>query len=200
MVMGCIVMRMKYMKLQVLKCPECRANLEVEEGRTSCYCQYCGCKIILDDEKKETTINKNINITKNINRTERYVDDAEVIKATNKEKEDKRSWIALAIIGAVLVVVILSVNMYFFIGGKVAKSQGKVSAGYYRDLVGQDYETVVAHFEAAGFKNIEVIDLDDSGVLFWKEGKVEKISVAGDTSFESTDYFSTDSKIVISHH
>ncbi len=46
------------MKLKVLKCPECRANLEIEEGRTSCFCQYCGCKIILDDEKQETTINK----------------------------------------------------------------------------------------------------------------------------------------------
>ena len=39
------------MNLKVLKCPECRANLEIEDNRTSCYCQYCGCKIILDNEK-----------------------------------------------------------------------------------------------------------------------------------------------------
>lgn len=85
------------MQLCVLKCPECGANLEIEEGRTFCYCQYCGCKIMLDDEKEEKTINKNINITKNVTHTKRYVDEAEIIKATNKEKENKRSWIALIV-------------------------------------------------------------------------------------------------------
>ena len=32
-----------------LKCPECNANLEIEEGRKRCFCQYCGTKIMLDD-------------------------------------------------------------------------------------------------------------------------------------------------------
>ena len=52
------------MKLKVLKCPECRANLEIEDDRTSCYCQYCGCKIILDSEKQEYTYNKNVNVSR----------------------------------------------------------------------------------------------------------------------------------------
>lgn len=33
-----------------------------------------------------------------------------------------------------------------------------------------------------------------------EEGKVEIISVEGNTSFDSYDYFSTDAKVVISHH
>lgn len=74
------------MKLKVLKCPECRANKEIEEGRTSCFCSYCGCKIIIDDEKSETTINKNININKNITHTERYVNEAEVLEIKTRDK------------------------------------------------------------------------------------------------------------------
>lgn len=77
------------MKLKVLKCPECRANIEIEEGRNSCFCTYCGCKIILDEEKQETTINKNINITKNINKTNRYINDAEVERVKTEDKKDK---------------------------------------------------------------------------------------------------------------
>lgn len=42
------------MKIQSLKCPECEANLEIEEEREFCFCQYCGCKIIIQDENKKT--------------------------------------------------------------------------------------------------------------------------------------------------
>lgn len=37
------------MKLISLKCPECKADLNIEEGRKTCYCQYCGTKILIDD-------------------------------------------------------------------------------------------------------------------------------------------------------
>ena len=81
-----------------------------------------------------------------------------------------------------------------------AEREGKISAGYYEDWIDQDYQTVVAHLEAAGFTNIEVIDLDDYGLAFWNDGKVEMISVGGNTSFSSSDYFYPDTKVVITHH
>lgn len=188
------------MKLRVLKCPECRANLEIEEGRTSCYCQYCGCKIILDDENQEVTINKNINITKNITHTNRSIDDAEVIRETNKAKEDKRGWIALIVCAIIGIGIPLGMMLKFDVEEKIARNRGKINAGFYRDLLGENYETVQAHFESAGFTNIELIDLDDSGIAFWNDGKVKTISVGGDTSFESIDWFDPDTKVVISYH
>ncbi len=33
-----------------LKCPECGANVSIEEERKHCFCQYCGTKIIMDDD------------------------------------------------------------------------------------------------------------------------------------------------------
>ncbi|MEG0528595.1 MAG: hypothetical protein RR531_13875 [Longicatena sp.] len=85
------------LKLLVLKCPECNANLEIEEGRSFCFCQYCGCKIIFDDENKNVTFNKNVNINKNSTYTERYINEAEVIKEKTKAKGDKLIVIFLAI-------------------------------------------------------------------------------------------------------
>lgn len=78
------------MKIRALKCPECGANLTIEKNRPFCFCQYCGCKIILDDEKRETTINKNININKTTSHTHRYINDADVIRAKSYDRIEKR--------------------------------------------------------------------------------------------------------------
>lgn len=43
------------MKLVSLKCPECKADLSVEPGRKQCFCQYCGTKIIIDNEEQVQT-------------------------------------------------------------------------------------------------------------------------------------------------
>lgn len=188
------------MKLKVLKCPECRANIEFEEGRDFCFCSYCGCKIVLDDEKQETTTNKNINVTKNINKTNHYVNEADVIRAKNEIDKDSRDFKQDLIIFGILFLIPIVIFLGLFLNKAIAQHEGKISAGYYADLVGENYEVVKAHFEAAGFTTIELIDLDDSGVAFWKDGKVAIISVGGDTNFESTDWFYPDTKIIISYH
>lgn len=91
----------------------------------------------------------------------------------------------------VLVVFMLLIPAGIFLGFHInersAEKQGKISAGYSSDLVGEDYEVVEAHLRAAGFTNIELIDLDDAGILFWRDGKVAMISIGGVTDFDSTD-------------
>lgn len=41
------------MKIVSLVCPQCNSNLDIEEGRKECYCQYCGAHIVVDDETKK---------------------------------------------------------------------------------------------------------------------------------------------------
>lgn len=194
------------MKLHKLRCPNCDGMLEMKIGGKSDYifCPYCGQQFFVDDGKKTYTINQNININKNIKVDKtihnRYTNDAEVIKAQNKEKEDRRLWVASAVSFVVLLCIIIIPLVAMRINETSARNEGKISAGYYRDLLGKDYETVEAHFESAGFTNIELIDLDDSGLAFWKNGKVETISIGGDTSFDSTDFFDPETKVVISYH
>lgn len=97
------------MKLTVLKCPECGANIEIEEGRDFCFCNYCGCKILIDDEKKETTINKNINIAKSTTYTKRYINEADVIEAKSRERNRKRNLILSISISLVVILFFASV-------------------------------------------------------------------------------------------
>lgn len=62
------------MRTIAVKCPNCSAALNLEEGRTSYFCQYCGTPVILDDESVR------------INITNRIVDEAQV-KAVDLEKQ-----------------------------------------------------------------------------------------------------------------
>lgn len=188
------------MNLHILKCPECNANLEIEEGRTSCYCQFCGCKIDLNDDTKAPTSNKNIHIIKDISHTTRHIDEANVIRAKSEASKDTRDFKQLIVLLGVLLLIPIAMFGGQTLNRFIAESEGKINAGYYGDLIGEDYKVVVAHFEAAGFTNIELIDLDDSGIAFWKSEKVEMISIGGNTDFETTDWFSPDTKVVISYH
>lgn len=198
------------MKVKTIKCPECMANLEIEKGLETCYCKYCGCQIFIDSETHNITINKNINITKYVTNTQKNINEAEIIKAKAKlakvkakDKENKRQWIAICVYLLILCVLfgmLFKMDMDREAKEKAALSAGMISVGNYKDYVKQDYKVVVANFEAAGFINIEIIDLNDSGIFFWTDGKVEQISIEGNTTFESTDYFSPKSKVVISYH
>lgn len=186
------------MKIRALKCPECGASLEIKDDLAVCYCMYCGTKLFVDDENIEVTINKNINIHKTVIR--RTVDDAAIQEAKVKDRMDRRNWIAYFLALAIA----LAYPVYYFASDHIKEQQarrdGLVSVGGYDSLVGKNYKSVVAHFESAGFENILVIDLDNADGLFRKDGEVEQVTVAGDSTFFSDDYFSPESRVVITHH
>lgn len=187
------------MKLQKLTCPNCNGilDMEISEGATSIFCPYCGQKFLLDDEKKEYTIN--INSTKSIHK--KYTDEAKILSEILKDKKEKRNDMIGIICGlGIPLGILLVVLLCFAINSGIAKNQGKIQAGYYKDLIGQNYQTVEAHFEAAGFTDIVLIDLKDSGIAFWNNGKVVSISIGGNTDFESVDWFAPDTKVIISYH
>ena len=76
--------------MKTLKCPSCGASIDVDiQGRDSVFCSYCGQQIQLDDEKREFTYNKNVNVTKTIHK--RYTDDADVIRAKTEAGEDNET-------------------------------------------------------------------------------------------------------------
>ena len=46
------------MKLEILKCPSCGANIEVEEGADSCECEYCGATITVSKKSSQILSDK----------------------------------------------------------------------------------------------------------------------------------------------
>lgn len=53
-----------------IKCPDCGAALDVEEGRKQLFCSYCGAKVLVDNENEHII---------------RHVDEAEIKKAESNQ-------------------------------------------------------------------------------------------------------------------
>ena len=99
-------------KLISVKCPECGANLNIEEDREQAFCTYCGTKILLHNE--------NEHIYRRIDEagikqaeTERIIRLREIELAEKKytdAKKRERIYFGMLLIGVVLFVASIVVN------------------------------------------------------------------------------------------
>ena len=100
-----------------VKCPECGANLPVEEGRDKLFCSYCGTQVIVTNENEHIY---------------RYVDEAGIVQSDNNKEvrmreldieerrgffDDslKRTLITIWLVVS-LVLIIIAVGVMFFAG------------------------------------------------------------------------------------
>lgn len=188
------------MRASVLKCPNCEATLKLDSKKQDfLYCPYCGSQVYLDEEKNEYTINYNY--------TKRTINDADIIRAKTEAKKARNERLsAVYCIVALFALIAFCMFMDGF-GSKeqrqkveIAISEGKISAGWHSDYDGKNYLSVQKQLEGAGFTNIELVDLNDVWYFSSKKDTVENVSINGDSSFSSSDYFEKDAKVVISYH
>lgn len=192
------------MKAVKLTCQNCGANLDVKDNIA--FCSYCGAKLVIDDENRTTTHTYNYNYT-HTKRDEARIRENErkervrLQELEYEERRDKRDNMIGLICGlGIPLFVILAILLGFGINKWTSRAQGKICAGYYDDYIGENYEAVVEQFEEMGFTNIVTIDLGDAGLTFWNDGKVKSISINGNDSFESINYFHSDDKVIIKYH
>lgn len=190
------------MKIVELVCQNCGAQLEVTE-KMAC-CAYCGTKLALDDENRTITYNYNETFVKRDEARIHESDTKERIRLKELEHEErkaKRETKIGVICGVgIPLLIIISILLGLGINKWGAQAQGKISAGNYEDYIGEDYKAVVKQFEEMGFENIVTIDLEDSGLAFWNNDKVKSVSIDGNDSFESINYFDPDAKVIIKYH
>lgn len=193
------------MKLKSISCPTCGAGINIDiKGRNTIFCPYCGGQILIDDD---------ITITHNININSRQINDAAIEKERRidrqNEREHEETKLALRMMpflllaSFVLVGILMAWNYSINISEKKAISEGKIQVGISSYDIKEDktkYQGIVSQFEAAGFSNITTIDLDDAGIFTNREDTIESVSIDGDTSFSSEDYYAPDAKIIISYH
>lgn len=92
------------MKLLSMTCPNCNASLDnIDPSRKYCYCQYCGTKILIDNEakKRETHIYDEARI-KELEYAERARQDA-ILEKKRQSEITKKIFIAGGIMGAIAI-------------------------------------------------------------------------------------------------
>ena len=118
------------MKLISIKCPYCNADLTIDRNRKSLFCEYCGGKIIIDDEVDRTEHTENINIT------HRQIDEARLKEAEVRLKEAemverreirKQKRNVARIIGIVVFLALICLTASFLIPLKKVNSSSSLS-------------------------------------------------------------------------
>ncbi len=197
---------MKY-KLEQLNCPSCGAGIDMDiQGRKAIFCPFCGSQFAVDDGEK--VITKNINIRKDINIHKRYTNDAAIEKELRKDRANERQHVERKwdlLIGVLLIFMAFSAPfaMSWMFERQEQKSidAGMIKVGQSSDdMKGKKFPTVKAQLESVGFTNITTVDLDDAGWFINQEDTIESVSIGGDTSFSSDDYFNPGAKVIISYH
>ena len=215
-------------KFTAVKCPECGANLEVEEGRTQMFCSYCGTKIIMTNE--------NEHIYRHIDEagmkqaeTDRLVQikKMEIIERKRASAEKaKRTKVLLTVVLVIFAVLFIGIGfsgnnfgmtmpglvccyvlMFMWIKNKDSddddldfgdKVKVPSSISGYEN---KDVASIEAMFVSAGFTNIKTIPLNDLTVgLLKRPGTVESIIINGKSVTSGGKKFSPDATVVISYH
>ncbi len=109
-----------------VKCPQCEADLSIEEGRPFAFCTYCGTKVIIKDENEH--IYRNIDEARiKESETERIVRLRELeLEEKEKTHERKTKMIAYGIaltfvlVGSLICIVSINGIWGILIGGYIA--------------------------------------------------------------------------------
>lgn len=208
-----------------IKCPECGASLDVEEGRQQIFCSYCGTKVMVQ--------NDNEYIYRHID--EASIKQAEADKIVQLRKleiiERKRAeaakvkrvkiivsilvgiigiglMIASAGMGGLVGLLVLEGVMFIWILSDKDKEDDELDFG---DKVkvpsgisgyeSKSYSAIEAMFVSAGFTNVRCVPLNDLTMgLLKKPGMVQSITIRGKEITSGGKKFSPDAPVVISYH
>ena len=112
------------MKIIPVECPKCGASFEIDEGRKTCFCQYCGTKIAIDDG-----INRTVNT--NIIRDEAKIKELE-LRAKQLELEAERERLKQKDRKKNLIVnvILISLGLFVVIFGYNANNSAILVAGF----------------------------------------------------------------------
>lgn len=111
------------MKLVTLKCPNCGADIEIENGIDTFYCKYCGYKIILDGQS-DAAINAKVRM-KELESNERIKREKWNYKREATKENNKTVFKVLAILFGVMLFCIAMVIILGVMGDKEAEAQDK---------------------------------------------------------------------------
>lgn len=211
-------------KFTSVKCPDCGADLPIEEGREKTFCSFCGAQII--------AVNENEHIYRHID--EAKIKEAEMNQAVELKKleiiERKRAAaektkkvkiiisVAMGIVGIILMLagvgmaglvgllVLEGVMLIWILNDKEKEDdinfgdKVKVPSGI-SDYEKKSYVAIEAMFKGAGFTNIKCVPLHDLRTgLLKKPDTVESITINGKEITSGGKKFSPDATVIISYH
>lgn len=208
-----------------IKCPECGASLDVEEGRQQIFCSYCGTKVMVQNDNEyiyrhidEASI-KQAEADKIVQLRKLEIIERKRAEAAKVKRVKIIVSILVGIIGICLMIagagmgglvglLVLEGVMFIWILSDKDKEDDELDFG---DKVkvpsgisgyeSKSYSAIEAMFVSAGFTNVRCVPLNDLTMgLLKKPGMVQSITIRGKEITSGGKKFSPDAPVVISYH
>ena len=103
------------MKLIELKCPNCGADIQVDEGRSYCFCTYCGAKAMIDDGATRIIDEAKIREAEAMEKIKLAEANLEMEKFKAEQEEKRKNdvyWAWCTVISILLIIGILAFTYY----------------------------------------------------------------------------------------
>ena len=212
-----------------IKCPECSADLQIEDGREYAFCTYCGARVMI--------ANDNEHIYKMIDEARiKQAETDRMVRMRELDMEEKSTiprkvlmiiWLTVSIalllvgvigfgignegLGGIGLGIGMNVALWgalgLFVGGDKKKKKRFVGENEVAittammDCVDYHYNKAVILYKNAGFMNINAIPLHDlTRFNLKKEGMVESVTINGEEEFEEGEVYPKNANILITYH
>ena len=212
-----------------IKCPECSADLQIEDGREYAFCTYCGAKVMItnDNEHIYRTIDEARIKQAETDRMVRMRELDMEEKSTIPRKVLMIIWLTVSIalllvgvigfgignegLGGIGLGIGMNVALWgalgLFVGGDkknkkrfVGENEVAITTAM-MDCVDYHYNKAVILYKNAGFMNINAIPLHDlTRFNLKKEGMVESVTINGEEDFEEGEVYPKNANILITYH
>ena len=208
-----------------IKCPECGASLDVEEGRQQIFCSYCGTKVMVQNDNeyiyrlideasiKQAEADKIVQLRK-LEIIERKRAEAAKVKRVKIIVSILMGILGIGLMiagagmGGLVGLLVLEGVMFIWILSDKDKEDDELDFG---DKVkvpsgisgyeSKSYSAIEAMFVSAGFTNVRCVPLNDLTMgLLKKPGMVQSITIRGKEITSGGKKFSPDAPVVISYH
>lgn len=209
-----------------VKCPECGADLSIEDGREFAFCSYCGAKVMItnDNEHIYRTIDEaGIKQAE----TERMIRMRELELEEKENSHGRKSQfiaygiaLAFVVVGALIciasplggmwgIIIGAYIGLFTFIKSddKKKKPRKYVSPNDVSisdamvNCEDKNFNSVVLLFKGAGFTNVTAVPLNDLNVFNMKKnGQVEAVTINGNDELEEGDIYPKNSNVLITYH
>ena len=209
-----------------IRCPECSADLQIEDGREYAFCTYCGAKVIIanDNEHIYRTIDeagiKHAETERLIRLKELELEEKETAKSRKSMYLAYGVALLFVIVGAIICIWQplggawgIIIGAYIALFTMINKDDKKKKKSKYvssedveittpmMDCVDYHYNKALQLYKNAGFTNINAIPLHDLGRFnLKKDGMVESITINGNDEFEEEEVYPRNANILITYH
>lgn len=191
------------MEFFALRCPNCDAELEPEDGLVTYSCPYCKSRLLLD-KQSDGTLKARLAVKQMEHEKYKLMHESE-----ERDKEFKREQIRIREkkkeeyfpIYFLIVLIIALFAVIFFLyasdGAFIKTIKVPYDHSYFEKLNWQEAETILG---SAGFDNISCIPIDKKPGIFKDAGQVMSISIDGNPKFRAKKEYSHNAPIIINYY